>query len=55
MGQLETTAGLALEVAQNCTVMNDQLRQEFQRHIAIQFLVAGQPDDPHSAPGECPS
>ena len=29
--------------------MNDQFREEFQRYFALQFFIAGQPDDPHSA------
>src|SRR5262245_5951194 len=47
--QLKTAARLVFEVVEQIALMQDCLRKEFQRHVALQFFVACQPDNSHSA------
>ena len=47
--QLEAAPGLAFHVAEDRAVVNDQLGQELERDIALEFVIARQPDDAHSA------
>ena len=45
-------AGFTLEFVQERVVVNDYVRKEFQRDFALQFFIARQPDDSHSAAPE---
>src|SRR5207248_5611027 len=49
MGQFETALCLTLELIKDHTILNHQVGNKFQRDIALQFFVAGQPDNSHSA------
>ena len=52
VGELETAPRLALQVAQHRAVVNDQFGQKLQRDIALQFVIARQPDHAHAAAAE---
>src|SRR5712692_6547967 len=52
MGQLEAALCLMLELIKHRTILNHQVGDKFQRDIALQFFVACQPDDSHSASPE---
>src|SRR5205814_10096098 len=49
MSQFETALCLSLELVKHRTVLDHQVGKKFQRDIALQFFVACQPDDSHSA------
>ena len=49
MGQVEAAPRFALHVAQHRAVVHDQLGQELERDIALELLIAGQPDHAHAA------
>src|SRR5439155_25589748 len=49
MRQFETALCLSLELIKYRTILNHQVGKKFQRDIALQFFVACQPDNSHSA------
>src|SRR5438309_3874822 len=49
MGQFERAFGLALELVKHGPLLKHQIRKKFQRDFALQFLIARQPDNAHSA------
>ena len=49
MSQFQTALCLSLELVKHRTVLDHQVGKKFQRDIALQFFVACQPDDSHSA------
>ena len=52
MRQFEAAFCLAPELIKHRTILNHQLGKKFQRDIALQFFIARQPDNPHSASPE---
>src|SRR5438445_4863082 len=52
MGQFETAICLSLELIKHRMISNHQVGKKFQRDIALQFFIACQPDDFHSASPE---
>src|SRR6266446_8997947 len=52
MSQFETAFCLTLELVKHRTILNHQVRKKFQRDIALQFFIACQPDNSHSASPE---
>ena len=49
MRQFEAALCLTLELIKHSPVLNHQVGNKFQRDIALQFFVACQPDNSHSA------
>src|SRR5260370_24145174 len=49
MSQFEAALCLTLELIKHSPVLNHQVGDKFQRNIALQFFVACQPDNSHSA------
>src|SRR5712692_12120811 len=52
MSQFETALRLTLELIKHRTILNHQIGKKFQRDIALQFFIACQPDNSHSASPE---
>src|SRR5438132_2724695 len=52
MSQFEAALCLTLELVKHRTILNHQVRKKFQREIALQFFIACQPNDSHSASPE---
>src|SRR5437867_6768313 len=52
MSQFEAALCLTLELIKHSTILNHQVGNKFQRYIALQFFVACQPDNSHSASPE---
>src|SRR4030095_15436450 len=52
MRQFETALCLTLELIKHRMVLNHQVGNKFQRDIALQFFIACQPDNSHSASPE---
>ena len=52
MCQFEAPLRLALQLVKRRTILDHQVGQEFQRDIALQFFVARQPHNSHSAAAE---
>src|SRR5438046_1295061 len=52
MGQFEAALCLTLKLIKYRTILNHQVGNKFQRDIALQFLVACEPYNPHSASPE---
>src|SRR6266446_7275034 len=52
MRQFQAALCLALELIQQRTILDHQVGEKFQRHIALQFFVVCQPHNPHSASPE---
>ena len=52
MSQFEAAPCLTLELIKHRTILNHQVGKKFQRVIALQFFIACQPDDSHSASPE---
>ena len=52
MCQFEAAFGLAPKLVECCTIVNHQVGKKFQRDIALQFFVARQPNNSHSASSE---
>src|SRR5213593_4170002 len=52
MSQFEAALCLMLELIKHCMILNHQVGKKFQRDIALQFFVACQPDNSHSASPE---
>ena len=52
MRQFETALRLSFEVTERCMVLHHEVGKEFQRNIALQFLIARQPDYSHSTSSE---
>src|SRR5438034_4801562 len=55
VGEFQATSGLALEIAQYGSIVNDQVGEKFERDIALQFFVVRQPDNSHSASAQNPN
>src|SRR5438034_8453271 len=49
MSQFEAALCLTLELIKHRTLLNHQVGNKFQRNIALQFFIACQPDNSHSA------
>ena len=49
MRQFKAALCLAFKLIQHRTISNHQVRKKFQRDIALQFFVAREPNNPHSA------
>ncbi len=49
MRQLKAPASFPLQFVQKRAVEHNDVRQEFERHLALQFFVPRQPDDSHPA------
>ena len=49
MRQFQATFCLTLELIQQRTILDHQIGKKFQRDMALQFFVARQPHNPHSA------
>src|SRR5205823_9012914 len=49
MSQFEAALCLMLELIKHRTILDHQVGKKFQRDIALQFFVACQPDNSHSA------
>src|SRR5882724_7134998 len=49
MSQFEAALCLMLELIQQRTILNHQVGKKFQRDVALQFFIACQPDNSHSA------
>src|SRR2546423_1660545 len=52
MGQFEAALRLTLELIKHHTILNHQVGDKFQRDIALQFFIAREPDNSHSASPE---
>src|SRR6266481_7576673 len=52
MSQFEAALCLMLELIEHSTILNHQVGNKFQRDIALQFFIACQPDNSHSASPE---
>src|SRR6266567_9545303 len=52
MSQFEAALCLMLELIEDRTILNHQVGNKFQRDIALQFFIACQPDNSHSASPE---
>src|SRR6266481_2706241 len=52
MSQFEAALCLMLELIKHRTILNHQVGNKFQRDIALQFFIACQPDNSHSASPE---
>src|SRR5437773_12532856 len=52
MSQVGAALCLTLELIKHRTILNHQVRQKFQRDIALQFFIACQPDNSHSSSPE---
>src|SRR5215470_13575607 len=52
MSQFQTAFGLTLELIQQRTILDHQVGKKFQRDVALQFFIARQPHNPHSASAE---
>src|SRR5439155_3214898 len=52
MSQFEAALCLTLELIKHSTILNHQVGNKFQRDIALQFFIACQPDNSHSASPE---
>src|SRR5713101_1658571 len=52
MSQFEAALCLTLELIKHRTILNHQVGEKFQRDIALQFFIACQPDNSHSASPE---
>src|SRR5262249_35829744 len=52
MRQFQGAFRLMFKLIQQRSILNHQIRKKFQRDIALQFFVTGQPHDPHSASSE---
>src|SRR5436190_18667226 len=52
MSQFEAALCLTLELIEHRTILNHQVWKKFQRDIALQFFIACQPDNSHSASPE---
>src|SRR5438105_13168470 len=52
MSQFEAALCLMLELIKHRTILNHQVGNKFQRDIALQFFIACQPDNSHSASHE---
>src|SRR6266540_790614 len=49
MSQFETALCLTPELIKQRTILNHQVGKKFQRDIPLQFFIAREPDNPHSA------
>src|ERR1700750_2287743 len=49
MRQLQTALRLSLQLVKHRMISNHQVRKKFQRDFALQFFIACQPDNSHSA------
>src|SRR5436309_14765166 len=49
MSQFEAALCLTLELIKHSTILNHQVGNKFQCDVALQFFVACQPDNSHSA------
>src|SRR6266567_3242389 len=49
MSQFEAALCLTLELIKHGMILNHQVGKKFQRDIALQFFIACQPDNSHSA------
>src|SRR5215510_14381186 len=54
MSEFEAALCLPLELIKHCMILNHQVGKKFQRDIALQFFIARQPDNSHSASPEDP-
>src|SRR6266496_2932774 len=52
MSQFEAALCLTLELIKHRPILNHQVGNKFQRDIALQFFIAGQPDNSHPASPE---
>src|SRR6266481_1789923 len=52
MSQFEAALCLMLELIKHRTILNHQVGNKFQRDITLQFFIACQPDNSHSASPE---
>src|SRR5438034_9233671 len=52
MRQFEATLCLAPQLIEGCMILNHEIGKKFQRDIALQFFIARQPDNSHSASPE---
>ena len=52
MSQFEAALCLTLELIKHGMILNHQIGKKFQRDIALQFFIACQPDNSHSASPE---
>src|SRR5438093_2371440 len=52
MSQFEAAPCLTLELIKHRMILNHQVGKKFQRDIALQFFIACQPDNSHSASSE---
>jgi hypothetical protein len=52
MRQFEAPLCLVPELVKRHTILNHEIGKKFQRDIALQFFIARQPDNSHSAPAE---
>src|SRR5215472_4070734 len=52
MRQFQTAFCLTLELIQQRAILDHQVRKKFQRDVALQFFVARQPHNSHSASAE---
>ena len=49
VGQLQAAPRFAFQIAEDCAIVNNQIGQKFKCYVALQFVIAGEPDDAHSA------
>src|SRR5947208_16674623 len=52
MSQFEAALCLTLELIEHRTILNHQVGNKFQRDISLEFFIACQPDNSHSASPE---
>ena len=52
MSQFEAPLRLALQLVKRRAILDHQIGQKFQRDLALQFFVARQPHNSHSAPAK---
>src|SRR5438067_2787840 len=52
MSQVQVSSRLAFQIVEHGPVVNDQLRKELKRYVALEVLVKRAPDDSHAAAPE---
>src|SRR5436190_13168118 len=52
MTQFEAPCRLALQLVKRRAILDHQIGKKFQRDLALEFFVARQPHNSHSAPAE---
>ena len=47
VSQLKAASGFTLQIGEHASIEDQQLRQKFERHLPLQFIVSREPDNSH--------